>query len=613
MTGAFSAQGFEVMRDLQLAVRGTADGAAGAAALRLLVLPDGAAQVELRDEPERDRLRPRAACRSSSSRCRSPASWPRSRSSAASCSTRRRRSPASCSRQLAAPGAPVVWGGSPAVFDIRHETTPMGAIETMMLDCANAEVGKRLCLPTQGYIALSDAKALDAQAGLETGIGAVLAGLSGINSVSGPGMLDFESCQSLEKLVVDDEICGMVVAPAPGHRAARRLPVAPALRGAAAGRAPADRRPHAEAPQGADAAVARRSSSARRSAAGARTARRRSASGRRREVERLLAAWTPSRLPDETKRALRERMAPRRGGRGHGRPADGGELREIVRFTKTEAQPTLDEVLGAQGLPAEDALAPRLRRLLDEALADVRRARRAAGGVRGADGRGVRRGPRARSARSRRTTLVVGRIYPRAQALALFVATLGEALPARIRRLFDEDALAEGYMLDAVASAGADLLSDRLAERFEARLGGARARRDGCCPTAPATAAGPPRGQKPLFAALQPGRDRRDAQRLVPDVADQVGLGRPRGRSRRGAPLPARLPVLPRVPDPRVRPAHGLGPEETERETTMDILDRIADALQQGDDAQVGAARRRGPRCRASRPARSFRRASSPG
>ena len=33
--------------------------AAGAAAVRLLVLPDGAAQVELRDEPERDRLRPR--------------------------------------------------------------------------------------------------------------------------------------------------------------------------------------------------------------------------------------------------------------------------------------------------------------------------------------------------------------------------------------------------------------------------------------------------------------------------------------------------------------------------------------------------------------------------
>ena len=64
-------------------------------------------------------------------------------------------------------------------------------------------------MPTQGYIALSDSKQLDSQAGLETGMGAALAALSGINSISGPGMLDFESCFSLEKLAVDNEICGM--------------------------------------------------------------------------------------------------------------------------------------------------------------------------------------------------------------------------------------------------------------------------------------------------------------------------------------------------------------------------------------------------------------------
>ena len=113
--------------------------------------------------------------------------------------------------QLAAPGAPMLWGGSPAIFDVRYETTPMGAVETMMLDCANAEVGKRLGLPTQGYIALSDAKRLDAQAGFETAMGATLAALSGLNSISGPGMLDFESCQSLEKLVLDNEICGLAL------------------------------------------------------------------------------------------------------------------------------------------------------------------------------------------------------------------------------------------------------------------------------------------------------------------------------------------------------------------------------------------------------------------
>jgi trimethylamine--corrinoid protein Co-methyltransferase len=113
--------------------------------------------------------------------------------------------------QLGRPGTPVLYGGSPAVFDVRYETTPMGAVETQMVDCAYNEIGKYLGLPTQAYIALSDAKLLDAQAGLETSMGATLAALSGINSISGPGMLDFESCQSLEKLVLDNEICGMTL------------------------------------------------------------------------------------------------------------------------------------------------------------------------------------------------------------------------------------------------------------------------------------------------------------------------------------------------------------------------------------------------------------------
>lgn len=113
--------------------------------------------------------------------------------------------------QLYSPGTPMLYGGSPAIFDVRYETTPMGAVETEMIDCAYNEIGKRLALPTQAYIAFSDAKLLDAQAGLETAMGATLAALSGINSISGPGMLDFESAQSLEKLVLDNEICGMVL------------------------------------------------------------------------------------------------------------------------------------------------------------------------------------------------------------------------------------------------------------------------------------------------------------------------------------------------------------------------------------------------------------------
>lgn len=113
--------------------------------------------------------------------------------------------------QLANPGTPILYGGSPAVFDIRYETTPMGAIETMMIDCAYNEIGKFLGIPTQAYISLTDAKQLDTQAGLETGMGATLAALAGINNISGPGLIDFESCISLEKLVIDNDICGMML------------------------------------------------------------------------------------------------------------------------------------------------------------------------------------------------------------------------------------------------------------------------------------------------------------------------------------------------------------------------------------------------------------------
>jgi len=111
--------------------------------------------------------------------------------------------------QLSNPGTPILYGGSPAIFDHRYETTPMGAVETMMIDCAYNEIGKFLNLPTQAYISMSDAKQLDAQAGLESGAGATLAALAGINSISGPGLIDLENCLSLEKLVLDNEMCGM--------------------------------------------------------------------------------------------------------------------------------------------------------------------------------------------------------------------------------------------------------------------------------------------------------------------------------------------------------------------------------------------------------------------
>ena len=220
--------------------------------------------------------------------------------------------------QLANQGCPILYGGSPAIFDVRHETTPMGAVETMMLDCANSEIGKRLGMPTQGYIALSDAKQLDAQAGLETGIGAVLAALSGINSVSGPGMLDFESCQSLEKLVVDNEICGMTYRLLQGIEPREDFPSIPLFQELLAEKhlliADHTRR-HLRREITFPSAVIDRANRVRWAKEGKPTLGERAA----REVSRIIGQYTPSRLPDSAKADLTRLMESE--ARRHGMPS----------------------------------------------------------------------------------------------------------------------------------------------------------------------------------------------------------------------------------------------------------------------------------------------------
>jgi trimethylamine--corrinoid protein Co-methyltransferase len=113
-------------------------------------------------------------------------------------------------------GCPVVYGGSPSAFDMHYGTTPMGAPETILIDLAYAQIGKWLHMPTHTYLGMSDSKLVDAQAGFESGVSAVLGAMAGINIISGPGMLEFENCQSLEKLIIDDEICGMALRIAKG-------------------------------------------------------------------------------------------------------------------------------------------------------------------------------------------------------------------------------------------------------------------------------------------------------------------------------------------------------------------------------------------------------------
>lgn len=209
--------------------------------------------------------------------------------------------------QLTQPGTPILYGGSPAAFDVRYETTPMGAIETMMIDCAYNEIGKYLGLPTQAYIALSDAKLLDAQAGLESAMGATLAVLSGINNISGPGMLDFESCFSLEKLVLDNEICGMTLRMAKGIEPKEDFPAIPRFEELLKEQhllISKHTRRYLKEEHYFPGAVIDRANRSRWQEEGSLTLGERA----HQEVNKRLAAYEPTSLSDDTKRALSELM-----------------------------------------------------------------------------------------------------------------------------------------------------------------------------------------------------------------------------------------------------------------------------------------------------------------
>jgi len=109
--------------------------------------------------------------------------------------------------QLTNSGCSLVYGGATSVLDQRHGTSRIGAPEAAIVACASAEMGKFYGMPTHAYLGVSDSMTVDAQSGYEAAVGLVLGAMAGINVISGPGMLASINCQSLEKLVLDNEVC----------------------------------------------------------------------------------------------------------------------------------------------------------------------------------------------------------------------------------------------------------------------------------------------------------------------------------------------------------------------------------------------------------------------
>jgi trimethylamine--corrinoid protein Co-methyltransferase len=113
--------------------------------------------------------------------------------------------------QLANPGTPVLYGTVSTVMDMKTGTAATGGPEVSLINLAAAQMGRYYNLPRRGTGGMTDSKTVDAQAGAETAISMMMAAMSGMNFIyEACGGLDGTLTFSYEKLVIDNEIAGMV-------------------------------------------------------------------------------------------------------------------------------------------------------------------------------------------------------------------------------------------------------------------------------------------------------------------------------------------------------------------------------------------------------------------
>jgi trimethylamine--corrinoid protein Co-methyltransferase len=107
------------------------------------------------------------------------------------------------------PGARVMYGGLPAMADMRSMGYQGGAVECGMMTAAIHQLSRHIGVPNYCSSGVSDAKLPDAQAGWEKAYTTCLAVISGNNYIHhAAGMLESMLCISYEQYIMDDEIIG---------------------------------------------------------------------------------------------------------------------------------------------------------------------------------------------------------------------------------------------------------------------------------------------------------------------------------------------------------------------------------------------------------------------
>lgn len=112
--------------------------------------------------------------------------------------------------QLVNPGTPVLMGTVAAAMDMHNAMIALGGVEGAMINVAHAQMAQFYQIPCRGTGSNTESKSFDVQAGIEKTLTLMMPALAGINMIFYPGTMDHALTVSLESLVIDHEICGIV-------------------------------------------------------------------------------------------------------------------------------------------------------------------------------------------------------------------------------------------------------------------------------------------------------------------------------------------------------------------------------------------------------------------
>lgn len=112
--------------------------------------------------------------------------------------------------QLVRPGAPVIYGSSWTTYDMKHTTAIIGSPETSMLRVAGCQMARYYNMPSHTTAPNSDSNIHDEQNAWEKTISNMCAICAGNDIIMNSGMFATGLTISLEQLVLDDEINGII-------------------------------------------------------------------------------------------------------------------------------------------------------------------------------------------------------------------------------------------------------------------------------------------------------------------------------------------------------------------------------------------------------------------